>query len=204
MAETLKIIMAVISIVFLVYLSVSLYGIVAQKTKIEQARATIDQIFAEVEGLEEGEKGDYLVTSPKEWYFVVYEENQNMPTQCKGNNCLCICPSDGDLERLKDYAGKIDSLFYKENKGIDKCEKEGFCKDMDEKVKIREAYFMNRGDPKKDTEDLYFINWISFYDIPKELFFKNKAGVLYISDVEIDSRILSNFLNKEVEFENQD
>ena len=47
------------------------------------------------------------------------------------------------------------------------------------------------------------MNWISFYDIPKELFFKEEAETLYISDVEIDSKILSNFLNKGVEFENQ-
>ena len=203
MAETLKIIMAVISIVFLVYLSVSLYGVFAQKTKIEQAKATLDQIFAEIRGLEDGEKGDYLVTSPKEWYFVVYEENQNVPSQCKDDNCLCICPSDKDLEGWKDYAGKINSLFYKDDKGIDKCEKEGVCKNIGKKVKIREVYFYDRDNPKEKGTNVAFVNWISFYDIPKELFFKEEAETLYISDVEIDSKILSNFLNKGVEFENQ-
>lgn len=89
MEETLKIIMAVISIVFLVYLSVSLYGIVAQKTKIEQARATIDQIFAEIEVLEDGEKGDYLVTAPKDWVIM----------DLKIDKELCICPHPSKIEK---------------------------------------------------------------------------------------------------------
>ncbi len=197
--NVLEMIVAVFCILLLVYGGGRLYGIFAQKTEIEQARATIDQIFGTIDSLEDGEKGDYLVTSPKEWYFVVYEENQNMLPQCEGKNCLCICPSDKDLEEVLLGWKTVNSLFYKQDKGIEKCEKEGFCKNIDKKVKIREAYFIDR----EDITNVVFVNWISFYDIPKELFFKNKAETLYISDLEIDSGILSNFLNKEVEFEGE-
>ncbi len=203
MPETLKIIIAVICIGLLVYLSVSLYGVFTQKSKVEQAKAILDQIFAEIEGLEDGEKGDYLVTSPKEWYFVVYEEGENMPIQCKGENCLCICPSSKDLEGLKEDFGVVDSLFYKEEEGINKCEKEGVCKNIEEEIEIREAYFYDRDNPEKKDTNVAFVNWISFYDIPKTLFFKKQAETLYISDIEIDSKIIVDFLNKEVEFENQ-
>ncbi len=197
--EGLGMIIAIACILILIYAAGSLYGGITQKTKIEQAKATFDQIVAKIEVLEEGEKGDYLVTSPKEWYFVVYEENQNMPSQCEGSNCLCICPSNENLEKVQAGWKMVDSLFYKRSEGIDKCEKEGFCKNVGEKVKIREAYFIDR----EDITNVAFVNWISFYDMPKELFFKKEAGTLYISDLEIDSKIMVNFLNKEVEFEEE-
>jgi hypothetical protein len=91
MPETLKIIIAVICIGLLVYLSVSLYGIFAQQTKIEQARATLDQIFAEIEGLEEGEKSDYLVVAPKDWVIM----------DLKTDKELCICPHPSKVEKEK-------------------------------------------------------------------------------------------------------
>ncbi len=201
--EALKMIIAVICIGLLFYLGFSLYGITTQKTKVEQAKENLNQIFTEIASLEVGEKGDYLMTSPKEWYLVVYEEGEEMPMQCKGENCLCICPSDENLEGLKEYANVVNAPFYKEKEGITKCEKEGVCKEIGGEVKLREAYFYDRNDPKEKGTNIAFVNWISFYEIPKKLSFKKEAENLYISDIEIDSTIMSNFLNREIEFEGE-
>lgn len=212
-SEALKMIIAVICIGLLFYLGFSLYGIAMQKTKVEQAKENLNQIFGEINSLEEGEKGDYLVTSPKEWYLVAYEEGENMPTQCKGENCLCLCPGEDLVERAKimgedslpygDYFYEKEQLAGYPTGGLDKCEKEGVCKEIINEIKIRDAYFGDRENPIQKGTTISFVNWISFYEIPKKLSLKKDKDIVYISDVEIDSIILSNFLNKKVEFEEE-
>jgi hypothetical protein len=212
-SEALKMIIAVICIGLLFYLGFSLFGIATQKTKVEQAKENLNQILAEINSLEDGEKGDFLVTSPKEWYLVGYEEGEEMPTQCKGRNCLCICPG---MDLVKDAKVKGEdqspygNYFYTKEElagyptgGLDKCEKEGICKSINNEAKIREAYFGGRENPSPKGTTISFVNWISLYEIPKKLTFKKEAESVYISDVEIDSEILFDLLNKEVGFEEE-
>jgi len=210
-SEALKMIIAVICIGLLFYLGFSLYGIAIQKTKVEQAKENLNQIIAEINSLEDGEKGDFLITSPKEWYLVSYNGEENMPTQCKGENCLCLCPGIDLIAQITtvDGAPYGDYFYTKEELagyptgGLDKCEKEGICKNVDDRIKIRDAYFGGRENPLPKGTTISFVNWISFYEIPKKLSFKKEGNNISISDIEIDSDILTDFLDKEVEFEGE-
>lgn len=211
--EALKMIIAVICISLLFYLGFSLYGITTQKTKVEQAKENLNQIFSEIGALEDGEKGDYLMVSPKEWYLVVYEEGKEMPTQCEGENCLCICPGVDLIEEAKvkgedqppygDYFYTKEELAGHPTGGLDKCEKEGVCKNIGSKIKIRDAYFGGREEFIQADTKISFVNWISLYEIPKKISFKKEAETFYISDIEIDSAIMFDFLNREIEFKGE-
>jgi len=171
-SEALKMIIAVICIGLLFYLAFNLYGVAVQKTKVEQAKENLNQIFAEINSLEDGEKGDFLVTSPKEWYLVFYNEEENIPTQCKGENCLCLCPGIDLIDRAKvggedsspygDYFYTKEELAGYPTGGLDKCEKEGVCKIIGDKVEIRDAYFGGRENPAPKGSTISFVNWISF------------------------------------------
>ncbi len=103
--ETLKIIIAVLSIILLMILAVKLFNLFTSKTEIEQAKAALEQITNIIEDLDEGETAEYLVTGPGSkpnsttgWYLVSYNRDEanikntfNIPSKCTENSCLCIC-----------------------------------------------------------------------------------------------------------------
>ena len=60
--ETLKIVLAVISIGLLIYLAVSLGGIFTQKSELDQAKANLGEIKEVIEGLEEGQEQSFLLS----------------------------------------------------------------------------------------------------------------------------------------------
>ena len=94
MEETLKIIVAVVCIVALVYLAFSLYGIFTQKKLVEQARATVTNIIDKARVMKEGATAPYLVESPNKWYIVIFSKGfvEKMPLQCSLiQTCLCMC-----------------------------------------------------------------------------------------------------------------
>ncbi|HUS50684.1 MAG TPA: hypothetical protein VMZ91_10995 [Candidatus Paceibacterota bacterium] len=130
MPETLKIIIGVLCIIILIYLAYQLYNLFLTKTDLEQARETLKQIVDRIEGLEEGKEESHLITAPKEWYIVAYDEGENSPSQCKGKNCLCVCNSIN---------------FYNPSEVIEKCEKEGVCENLDEKIIISGTINANLG-----------------------------------------------------------
>lgn len=114
LGKMLGIIIAVICIGFLIYLSTSLFGGMMQGTKLKQAEAVLDQILAEIEVLEDGEKGDYLVNNPKDWAIM----------DLKTEKELCICPHPSKMEK----------------EDIDKeCKDKGICKSVGIDLSILQA-----------------------------------------------------------------
>ena len=95
--EALKIILAVISIGMLLYLLVSLYSIFVGKTRLEQARETLNQIVAKINVMDEGDVEEFLIQSPKESFFV-YFDKETSGSRCSGGNCLCICLDSNNKE----------------------------------------------------------------------------------------------------------
>ena len=66
--EVLKIILAVMGLIVLIYLMVSLYGIFGTKTKTQQAKAILEEIENKIKGLsEEHPRDSLLVILPKDW-----------------------------------------------------------------------------------------------------------------------------------------
>ena len=91
--ETLKIILAVIAITALIYLAVSFYGLLANKSTIEQARATVHEIIQKANVLEVGEKANSIITAPKDWVIISFGTG-NTIGECAGHNCLCMCEEE--------------------------------------------------------------------------------------------------------------
>jgi len=92
--EVVKIVMAVICIIILITLAAGLYGIFTKKTDLEQARQSLKEIVAKINGLEEGQTTDYLVVAPKKWYFLNY------------NTEICICSEENLLKSMEDCCNK--------------------------------------------------------------------------------------------------
>lgn len=66
-SEFVRLIIAVLCLLLLIYLAFVLYGMFIKNSDIEQAKETLEQIGNLIEGLDEGEKANYLVVAPKGW-----------------------------------------------------------------------------------------------------------------------------------------
>jgi len=115
--ETLKIIIAVICILFLAYFLVSLYLKSSGDEKLEMAKASLEHIVEEINA------GNPTVEiyNPKGWVVVSwsYGVNGAVPKSCDNlgwKSCLCICD-----EELKTRT--IQGLS-------DDCDKKGICSNM--------------------------------------------------------------------------
>jgi len=86
--ESLKLIIAVLCLLLLIYLAWNLYTLTTTKSKLAQARETLSQIAGKINGLKEGQD-KYMIVSPKDWYLL------------QNGDKLCICSKE-DLEKSKD------------------------------------------------------------------------------------------------------
>lgn len=107
-SETLKIVIAVICIAFLIYFLVNLYFSNANTEKITEAQNNLDRIDDIVLSLEEGESTMQDIVNPEGWHLFSFIEDEK-PNSCAGQNCLCICSN---------------SLIQKQEK---KCDEDGVC-----------------------------------------------------------------------------
>jgi hypothetical protein len=85
MPEMLKIIVAVISIGFLIYLGIVLVNMSLQKTEVEQAKATLDQVIRTVDSLEDGGEEEQILESRSGENLLVYFGDD------LNNKLLCFC-----------------------------------------------------------------------------------------------------------------
>jgi hypothetical protein len=93
--ETIKIIIAVICIGFLVYLLAAVYFSFNNQESAKQAQASLkDVIVNEITRINNG--GAYntqgiLIPNPPSWYIFSFTGNDKKPNSCTGSNCICIC-----------------------------------------------------------------------------------------------------------------
>lgn len=122
--ETLKTVIAVIVIIFLVYFLVNLYfGKLKDDTikKSEQLLIKSDQSIKNVvERLKEGESQSMLLQEISffgdDWHLLGFTEvSQEKPNSCAGKSCLCICD---------DVLGEDPFGLMKQTK---ECNKNGVC-----------------------------------------------------------------------------
>ncbi len=132
--QFLKIVISVLVIVLLVVLAFKLYGIFSQDTEKQQAKEHLENIGEIIDGLDDGEQKEYLLNSPKGWYFLFFSNPNDYPykpdleTTYKmdfskdcNQNCICIC------ER-KDLTPAVDNIIVVFEY---QCS-EGFCVSLDE------------------------------------------------------------------------
>jgi hypothetical protein len=150
--EALKIILAVLGIVFLLYLAFSFYGIFMSSTKLDQSRAVLDSMISKASILTLGSNTSILITSPEDWTLYVYNKSEISPKSCANSACICIC---------EEYfnPGKI-------SQAVASCDKSGICQ------KINLPVVVNT--PGLDKT-------FSFTSLPRIIYVENKDGVIYLT-----------------------
>lgn len=89
--ETLKIVIAVICIGFLVYLLVMMYFSGAEEKERQDAESLIDRMKGISAELEEGNSSEVNGLTPADWGIFSYAGAEKRPNQCAGTSCICIC-----------------------------------------------------------------------------------------------------------------
>ena len=116
--ETLKMVIAVIVIVFLVYFLVNLYmGKLKDDTlkKSELLLIKSDQSIKNViDNLKEGESKS-MILQEISWHLFSFTGNSEKPNSCTGKSCLCICD---------EVIGEDPFGFVKQ---VNECNKNGVC-----------------------------------------------------------------------------
>lgn len=93
--ETLKIVIAVICVVFLIYLLVAVYFNVTGQEKLKQAESSMTTLI-KTEIIRLNTEGNYsgqgrLVPNPSGWFIFSFVGEEKKPNSCAGQNCICIC-----------------------------------------------------------------------------------------------------------------
>lgn len=142
-----KIIIAVLCIVVLLYLLNQTYGIFKTKSKLEQAEGRLKEIKSVVNEVgKEGQAREYTITNPKGWSLVGgFEENKNLDF---GKKTLCFCP---------EIKGRGDAGVWLS------CKEKGVCGDAEYAVEfkpwfitidqIKKIYFTKEGEVVKISEE---------------------------------------------------
>ncbi len=87
--ETLKIVIALISIGFLVYFLVSLYLTNKESKELELAKASLQHLVDEINS----NRDTVEIYNPKAWVIMSWSEG-DLPNSCSNldwDKCLCIC-----------------------------------------------------------------------------------------------------------------
>ena len=116
--ETLKIVIAVICIIFLVILVTSIYFALSGSQDAKYAEASKTLISNEITRVNNGgipSPSGLLVPNPSGWSIFSFVSNDPKPNLCTGENCLCIC------ERLAIGIVNVDSRI------AQKCDDKGTC-----------------------------------------------------------------------------
>ena len=93
--ETLKMVVAVICIGFLIYFLTYLYFSKVGDEKVKQAEEILDKssesVRVVISDLKEGEFRDMAIINPDGWYLMGFTGDNPKPNSCAGENCLCLC-----------------------------------------------------------------------------------------------------------------
>lgn len=117
-SETLKIILGVIAVGFLVFLLASIYFSNVNSKNLVSATSTIERVSDILVRLEAGEVESEIVSelTPPGWSFFSFTESETKPNSCAGQNCLCICD-----KVLSEYGGIFGE------RQVSECDEEGIC-----------------------------------------------------------------------------
>ncbi|GBE19801.1 MAG TPA: hypothetical protein ENG87_01055 [Candidatus Pacearchaeota archaeon] len=113
--ETLKIIIAVISIAFLVYFLTALYFAKVNDEKKVQAEANLKRMDSLINDLDKIDPQEHQLNEPRGWYLFGFIDKK--PNTCVGQSCICIC----DKVNIDTLLGLIDARQPSE------CDEDGVC-----------------------------------------------------------------------------
>jgi len=121
--ETLKIVIAVICLIFLVGFLAKLYYNSSQNKELEQAESSLEHLINEINA----ESDEVVIYNPgNPWRIISWFVEEEKPSKCYDwENCLCFCkgnkfwPEIINLENLKED-----------------CEKKGVCRELPQKIEV--------------------------------------------------------------------
>lgn len=121
-SETVKIVIAVICIVFLVYFLTALYFSNIKETKQREAVESLNSRLKP--GIIDSQsKGIQPITfaNPIGWYFFTFTGAESIPNSCGGENCACICDNV--------WRFGVSSLYGKSERTrqAEECDESGAC-----------------------------------------------------------------------------
>jgi len=207
--EGAKIIMAVLGLIVLFGLGFALFSLTMQKTANNQAKEHLDVITNTIENMDaENNFEEYVLLSPKGWSLVAWpitleDGTEFKPSNCKGDNCVCMCPQEknylvffdteidsGSIFKRDETGGGITSLsnlkslynikhFLSDTKDI--CEEQGFCKQLSKKS-ISQT-------PVLFGDEFFTYNTISINDLMKN---KQTVKFYYTSENNADKVLITN------------
>ena len=132
--ETLKIVLAVIAIGFLVFFLVSLYSSHTQTKDLELAEASLEHL---IEGIDLGNQEIEIynpVGGAINWFILSWPFNDFIPNTCSNvgwENCICICKG----------GRKGEERF------VSRCDEGGICLENDFKIEGDENYIKIENPP---------------------------------------------------------
>ena len=130
-SETLKIVLSVISIGFLIFLLVSIYYVTSPNKELEDAHSTMEKI---VNGFvllnSENPSLSLEGIGPGGWKIFSYSLGDEKPNICGGYDCICIC--DTPTINLG-------------NSQLKKCTKEGACEKFEPLIKNEDILIKKDG-----------------------------------------------------------
>ncbi len=115
--ETIKILIALVALIFLIYFLVSIYSAKVNGEKLKYAEDLIDRFKTEFNALSNvGEEVKEIdVFNPKGWYIFSFASSEiAKPNSCANQNCVCIC----------------DNVLWeglKKNRQQNECSEKGVC-----------------------------------------------------------------------------
>lgn len=154
--ETLKIVIALISLSFLIFFLISLYFSNVNDVKSKQAEQILiesdESIKQSIQNLDDSESKELILDNPNGWYLFGFTNLK--PNVCAGDNCLCIC------DRV--YDDKIRDLWKSwEERQIEKCSnsKVGICTPVknlknDLSIEIKDPRDLTRILIKKENNEI--------------------------------------------------
>ncbi len=135
--ETVKIVVALIAIIFLAYFLASLYFSKVNGDNMRKAEAILERIGDIINNLKESEIQQPDIPNPQGWYLFSFTEDIK-PNSCLGKSCICIC--DKILIPDNPFTGVV------EKRQAFECSEGGKCIGVDKIRKFGEIEIKNPKD----------------------------------------------------------
>ena len=129
-SQVVKIVIAVICIIFLVYLLASIYFNKVNSQKKAEGAFVLENLDVEIKSVHGGKEPNpagILFAKPKGWYLLSFtdairENKDKKPKECVGVKCLCIC------SRVSKYGYGLNLLWTtRRERQVAECDKNGAC-----------------------------------------------------------------------------
>jgi hypothetical protein len=123
--QTLKIVIATLSLLLLLYLLFALYSNFTQKQNFARADATLQGLDGKmIDARNNNEKQAHVLLEPNGWILTSYTSGEK-PDECS-DNCICLCEAQG--------TGSWKRAWIWAQNQIEKCNLRGTCKDYSENL----------------------------------------------------------------------